>query len=226
MKITRKCSNCDKDVVRENSKRNRSVKNVFCNHKCQGIWQRGKNNSSWNGGRIKKQCVVCEKEYTVKQSEKESKVCSQKCNGQLLILKAKEIRNCLVCDEEFVATKSRVQRYCSRECSSLAHSTRMIGTSNPNYVDGNGSSRHPVEFNKRLKRKIRERDGYFCQLCGTREEDYGKNLDVHHIDYDKTNNSEDNLIALCNSCHSTTNGNRDFWKQELSNLLNASLRED
>ncbi|MBT6051247.1 MAG: HNH endonuclease [Candidatus Scalindua sp.] len=222
MKIIRKCSNCDKDVVRENSKRNRAVKNVFCDHKCQGIWQRGKNNPSWNGGRIKKQCVICEKEYTVKQSEKESKVCSQKCKGHLLALRAKDLRNCLICNEEFIVNKASLRKHCDRECADLAHSLKMRGEDNPNYVDGNGSSRHPVEFNKRLKKKIRTRDDFTCQVCGLHEDDYDKNLDVHHIDYDKTNNLEDNLIALCNSCHSTTNGNRAFWKNVLSHVLNVS----
>ncbi len=40
-----------------------------------------------------------------------------------------------------------------------------------------------------------------------------KKLDVHHIDYDKTNNNIENLIILCGSCHTKTNGknNREYW---------------
>lgn len=172
---------------------------------------------------IEKECLVCEKIYYVKKCKSHiTKTCSKKCHGELLTLRAKELRHCLVCHEEFVVTKAKIKSYCSRECSSLAHSIRMAGTNNPNYVDGNGSSRHPVEFNKRLKKKIRTRDNFTCQVCDIKEEEYGKNLDVHHIDYDKTNNKEYNLISLCNSCHSTTNGNREFWKQELSNLLNVN----
>ena len=42
------------------------------------------------------------------------------------------------------------------------------------------------------------------------------------IDYDKNNQDRGNLITLCNSCHSQTNGDRLFWKRELSSLLNVN----
>ena len=37
------------------------------------------------------------------------------------------------------------------------------------------------------------------------------NLYVHHIDYDKKNLDMNNLISLCNSCHTKTNYNREYW---------------
>lgn len=67
------------------------------------------------------------------------------------------------------------------------------------------------EFNDSLREKIRKRDNYTCQECGKTQEKLGRKLAVHHIDYDKTNNDEDNLISLCHSCHSKTNFNRDDW---------------
>jgi hypothetical protein len=219
--MIKSCSNCGKDVIRENSKRNRAVKNVFCNHKCQGEWQRGKNNHAWTGGKAERKCQICDEKFLLVKKNS-PKIHCKRCKEELTILRTKDLRTCLVCSEEFITKKYLKKDYCSRECASLAHSLKMRGEDNPNYVDGNGSGRHPVEFNKRLKRKIRNRDNYTCQICDIKEADYDKNLDVHHIDYDKSNNVESNLIALCNSCHSTTNGNRDFWKQKLSNLLNVS----
>lgn len=45
-------------------------------------------------------------------------------------------------------------------------------------------------------------------------------LTVHHIDYDKYNCNEQNLITLCRSCHPKTNFNRDYWKLFFRRRLN------
>ena len=49
-----------------------------------------------------------------------------------------------------------------------------------------------------LHRAILKRDNWRCQSCGTR-----KNLQVHHLQYRSRlgDDSEQNLITLCNSCH-------------------------
>ena len=44
-------------------------------------------------------------------------------------------------------------------------------------------------------------------------------LSVHHIDYDKPNCKENNLILLCNICHSKTNYNRNDWKNRYTKFL-------
>jgi len=74
-----------------------------------------------------------------------------------------------------------------------------------------GTSREPysIDWRNTLKRSIRERDKYTCQLCGKQQEDIA--FCVHHIDYDKKNCSPDNLITLCYKCHSKTNHNREYW---------------
>jgi len=69
---------------------------------------------------------------------------------------------------------------------------------------------YTVNWNETLKRSIRERDKYTCQLCLDQQSDNA--FDVHHIDYDKKNCNPINLIPLCESCHSKTNYNRDFWE--------------
>lgn len=65
------------------------------------------------------------------------------------------------------------------------------------------------EFNRKLKIIIKERDGCKCQECGVPERE--EHLFIHHVDYNKKNNSKENLITLCNSCHGRTNGKRDKW---------------
>jgi hypothetical protein len=84
---------------------------------------------------------------------------------------------------------------------------------------------------KKLKTKIRNRDSYMCQLCGNTTKDslelFGRNLDVHHIDYNKENLNFKNLISLCPSCHMKSNTNRDYWFAYYTyiteNCLNCNL---
>lgn len=88
------------------------------------------------------------------------------------------------------------------------------GKNNPNYIDGRSYTEYPKEFF--LKREyIKNRDNFTCQNCGITEEihknKFGYKLDIHHIDYNKFNCNEDNLITLCRKCNCTANYNRDFW---------------
>jgi len=69
-----------------------------------------------------------------------------------------------------------------------------------------GRSPYPNYWTETLKRSIRERDNYICQICSQ----YGNQ--VHHIDYDKKNCNPGNLITLCRQCHQKTNFNIKEWK--------------
>lgn len=93
-------------------------------------------------------------------------------------------------------------------------SERMRGDKNPGWQGGISKiyQEYPVEFSSKLKRKVRKRDGYFCQECN--EYRKGKKLNIHHIDYNKHNNEMCNLISLCDVCHTKTNFNRNVWEQK------------
>jgi 5-methylcytosine-specific restriction endonuclease McrA len=52
---------------------------------------------------------------------------------------------------------------------------------------------------KRIRNLIRKRDNYTCQICFKLQ--YNPQLVVHHIDFDKKNDDEKNLISVCVSCH-------------------------
>jgi 5-methylcytosine-specific restriction endonuclease McrA len=83
---------------------------------------------------------------------------------------------------------------------------QMVGIKSSNWQGGKSFEPYTVDWTKTLKRSIRERDKYTCQICGIEPSCY-----VHHIDYDKPNCNPDNLITLCVSCHSKTNGKREEW---------------
>jgi 5-methylcytosine-specific restriction endonuclease McrA len=65
----------------------------------------------------------------------------------------------------------------------------------------------------RIRLKILKRDRYICGICGR----YGNQ--VHHIDYNKKNNNEDNLMCSCRKCNNKVNFNRPYWKEFLSKKL-------
>ena len=82
----------------------------------------------------------------------------------------------------------------------------------PSWKGGLSLEVYPKEF-KIIKDRIKTRD-INCKICG--------NIDdimcVHHIDYDKKNCDQHNLILLCRSCHGKTNGNRGHWMKFFKEL--------
>lgn len=91
--------------------------------------------------------------------------------------------------------------------------SKLKGDNNPNWRGGISFIPYSTAWTRRLKKTIRERDDHTCRLCGLKQEKPA--LDVHHIDYDKENCSDSNLISLCKQCHIKTNFNRSFWKGAL-----------
>ena len=77
----------------------------------------------------------------------------------------------------------------------------------------NWSSREPYgkDFSPKLKEYIRNKYHYRCQQCFRHQDELTKKLFIHHIDYNKKNNSSTNLIPLCGNCHSQTLFDRQDW---------------
>lgn len=126
---------------------------------------------------------------------------------------------CIDCDKEICY---KTWKYGTKRCVKCAmkeYGKNHTGKNNGNYIDGKGNTPYPLEFNEELKLKIRQRDNYQCQNCGITEEEYliifGRVLDIHHIDYNKSNCNKNNLITLCNQCNIRANYNRDYWISEL-----------
>lgn len=90
-------------------------------------------------------------------------------------------------------------------------SRSLFGSNNPAWRGGLSFEPYGSEFNGYLKSKIRQRDNFACQLCGRPQSELPIPLNVHHIDYNKKNNEESNLISLCPSCNSKVNTRREYW---------------
>ena len=105
-------------------------------------------------------------------------------------------------------SKAAIKRMSSWKEKQLC-SKRNKGVKNPNWKGGISYEPYSVDWTITLKRSIRERDHYVCQICGDLQGDV--TFCCHHIDYDKRNCNPDNLITLCNKCHTKTNCNRKCW---------------
>lgn len=121
---------------------------------------------------------------------------------------------CEACGKNFKVALARAKKakFCSLKCFGNYNS----GTNNYNW--NGGFSPYLAEFNRKLKEKIKERDGFICQHCGS-----DKLLAIHHIDYKKENNREDNLITLCKSCNLKANGNRLYWVEYYQEKMTGAL---
>ena len=73
------------------------------------------------------------------------------------------------------------------------------------------------DWTETLKKAIRQRDKYTCQLCGKKQRN--RKLSVHHINYDKMDCNPKNLIALCGSCNGKVNSNRSSWTKFFKSKL-------
>jgi hypothetical protein len=164
---------------------------------------------------IKHCCMDCGKELHSSNSIrcKECYIKNKKINAKKI-----PIIYCIDCGKKLC---QNAYYYNYKRCNSCAQKINTMGPGNPNWRGGISFEPYTPEFNDQLKKSIRKRGNYQCQNCGMTEEEHliviGTNLHVHHIDYNKKNNNENNLITLCNQCHLRTNYNRNYWKEVLKN---------
>lgn len=135
--------------------------------------------------------------------------------------KAKELRK-----KRSIFFTGRVFSEKTKKNMSLAKKDKYIGKNNPAWIDGRSYDEYPIEFRKiRRSKIIHKRDNYTCQLCGDKlvntKRGERKHLTLHHIDYNKKNNSINNLIALCNFCNTSVNKNRNEWTKLFQEKLNG-----
>ena len=96
---------------------------------------------------------------------------------------------------------------------------KITGPNSTHWRGGISKLPYAWTFNNELKEEVRRRDGYKCQLCDTSQSECNRALDVHHIDYDKTNSDPVNLIALCRGCNSRVNKNRNYWTEYFQTII-------
>jgi len=93
---------------------------------------------------------------------------------------------------------------------------------NPRWAGGISKYPYPPEFSSSLRRRIRERDNNICGSCGIGASE--SRMEVHHIDYNKANNTEGNLITLCHRCNCAVNKNREKWTRHFSAIMGQNIQ--
>lgn len=112
--------------------------------------------------------------------------------------------------EETKQKRAEVLKLIYKEHPELKEKTVHLKENHWNWQGGKSFEEYPEEFYE-IREYIRQLHGNVCALCEKTPEENEEELSVHHIDYDKTNNEENNLIPLCRECHLTTNYHRKEW---------------
>lgn len=100
----------------------------------------------------------------------------------------------------------------------------ISGDKNPNWQGGKvPENKKYIGFSRTLKKRIKERDNYTCQLCFQTETDIGSfNMCINHINFDKTDFREENLNCLCRRCNLLINFDKEKWiiyfQQKFANM--------
>jgi len=195
-------------------------------------------------------CEVCGKEYNNVEGTKFRKTCSTKCKQKLTGITNKK-NGLMVWNKGLTKKDSRVRKYIDAIKKRFPKGThynigRVYSEERNNKIskslkgvplskehrrilsiskggDGTPVKGYGVEFNYDLKEMIRDRDERRCQKCGVPEVECMTKLPIHHIDYNKKNNSDVNLIALCTTCHPKTNSNRKYWEEYFTQLMISKI---
>lgn len=180
------CSLCGDQTLKKPSRLEMYEKH-FCSQDCyirhrrENPFLAGEDNPNWNGGEQEVECSVC---------------------GDSLLRIPFYIEN----NENF---------FCSTDCRAEWQSENYIGQDHPAW--NGGDIPYGPGWTEDKRRAVRKRDGHECAICGLSQSEhrdrYNERLHVHHIqparEFEKDNpakNEMENLITLCNPCHSRWEG--------------------
>ena len=111
----------------------------------------------------------------------------------------------------------------SKEKIRISRKGKYSGKDNPMWNGGNPQPYPYGWHNKNHREMIFERDGYKCQnpLCKR----ISSRLTRHHINYNKDDMSDRNIITLCHSCNTIAEGKgkdnrpKQFWQKHYEGIM-------
>lgn len=236
--MIRKCEICDKDIdlriVKKKGSKNygeiivQDKNKRFCSKECQIKWQK---NVDWEERIGKENADKIRKETSKRVKGNKNPTCDLKIAKKVSESLKKYLKEHP--EERIGENNSFYGKSHTEEYKKIAKESRIgkrsyndeqykrkienqpCGKDSHLWQGGISYEIYPKEFNKELKKYIKIRDNYTCIICDKKTQ----KLDIHHIDYDKMNSDEKNLISLCHSCHSKTNINRVQWQSFFVSII-------
>jgi len=157
-----------------------------------------------------KYCAYCNKKLEIKirpngrreppSEMSKRKFCDLYCQTKSYRAKF-NIKYCLYCGGELKRRKNeasvtfRSRQYCNHNC----YSKDLL-------------KEDPAD-NTRYRRLQNSREKKYCVVCGITE-----NLHNHHIDKDLKNESDDNIVTICASCHTRVHAILRKWERQDAEL--------
>lgn len=142
------CEECGKKFVRTPGYlSNGKGAGKFCSKKCAGSNLKGEQARHWQGGKIKRICKQCGKEFEVFKSKidvGEGNFCSRKCSATYNQPKGETnpnynrvVVNCRYCGKEILAKlhqlKNKNGNFCSKDCAYKWMGENLRGENSPHY---------------------------------------------------------------------------------------------
>jgi hypothetical protein len=185
--------------------------------------------------KIKIKCDFCKKLFEtqkcwLKKDNKKHHFCSRLCFGKWSS-KNKQGKNNPNFGNHILSIKYKGKKnpFYGKHHTEITKQKIRIKISGKNHYNWQGGKSFE-EYSKHFKDKresIRKRDNYTCQLCNKKRNIVNTKLEkftVHHIDYDKQNCKDSNLITLCRKCNSKVNINRNKWTNYFKKIIKQILR--
>lgn len=223
-----KCVICGKEIEVTDTNIKKGKK--YCSNKCRFQGSKSK---------VERTCQTCGKVFMAFPAEIRkggAKYCSRECSNVAQSKKYFEgriERVCKWCGKVFYVKPSRagVERtikrtiksggkiiygqYCSKKCREKAVGKKLSGSNCHLWKGGSSFEPYCPRFNNEFRNRVRAFFDNKCVLCEKTMKENRKNMDVHHVNYNKMvccNGIEPIMATLCRSCHSKTNHDREYWE--------------
>jgi hypothetical protein len=223
-RITKKCEECGKEIT-ISPHRIKAGFGKYCSQACQGKARSkiyvGENHPNYKG-KAAIVCQTCKKTFYVNQGRASvAKYCCMECSRNRIK------RNCLLCGTEFEIPKSKIKGkrgyYCRPECYFKDRTNRFSGENSSSWLGGISFEPYCPKFNNEFRERVRTYYDYKCVLCKKTQEQNGKKLSVHHVNYQKNACCDEDIplyfVALCNSCHTKTNHDREKYRKLFEKMI-------
>lgn len=160
-------------------------------------------------------CSWCDNWFDLEPTDSDQVYCSAKCYHEVQSKNQIE-KKCPICNKIFFVRQSEsFLQYCSRKCYGRGLSPKMMGANHPHWRGGAcvayEKGLNTIEW-KKIRLQVLRRDQYTCQHCWEKKNE----LHVHHVVPYRISldNSIENLLTLCESCHMKEEWRLDNVKPE------------